>query len=297
MAGLMSKGTGVFDYSRPISNQGRSDAAFVDPVFVASKGGIARIGPGKPIAHIRIHPAGRQPVFSIIKAYRPTFGTAAVIGEEHYQRIFFGADFLDFVEDLADAVIHPLNLRCVDGHFQIQQFLVLFIIPGPRRRIAWGHLPLAADKPHFYHPLIALLPQFVPALQVFAFILCDILRPGVQRPVRSGVCQVKEERFFPPPISVDKLHGVFTEGICHIELTRPGNKGFIINRHCPLYTPGLSLCNIKVICTPADDAVILIEAAVDGPMWTLFADMPFAGHKRPVATRFEGLCDSHTTVI
>ena len=72
-------------------------------------------------------------------------GAAAVVGEEHHQRVVLRSDHPQLCEDAADVLVHPIDLRRVHRHAEIELVLVLGLFPGRRLRVARRDRPPGID--------------------------------------------------------------------------------------------------------------------------------------------------------
>ena len=207
----------LLDAARPVHDEGRGDAAFVDPVLVEPERRIRQVGPGGAVALIGVFAARHQrgivaeanrlagPCLGLGDhqlvdqlargdAVGNVLGAGAVVGQEDDQGVVELAGFLQRREDAADALVHAVDLRGIDLHAAQRPFAVLGF--GPRRlgRIAVGQLPVRMDDAVLDQLLQPPFAQGVPPRVELALVLGDVLVMGMQRPMRRGVGDILKER-------------------------------------------------------------------------------------------------------
>ena len=198
-------------------DEGRRDAAFVDPVLVEPERRIRQIGPGGTVALIGVLAARHQrrivaeanrlalasfglgdhqliDEFSRGDALGNVFGTGAVVRQEDEQRIVELAGLFERSDDAADALVHAVDLRGIDLHAAQRPLAVLGFSPRWLGRIAVGQLPVRMNDAVVDQAFQPLLAQFVPARVEPALVFGDVLVMRMQRPVWRRVGDVLKER-------------------------------------------------------------------------------------------------------
>ena len=219
LAGMVAQPASLGDAARPVHDERRGDAAFVDPVLVEPERRVREVGPGGAVALVGVLAAGHdarvvaeahglagarrrlgdhQLVDELLRcdALRDVLRAGAVVGQEDDQGVLELAGLLERLNDAADALVHAVDLRRIDLHAAQQPFAMLRL--GPRRlgRIAVGQPPGGMDDAVLHQAREPLLAQPVPARVEPALVFGDVLLVRVQRPVRSRVGDVLEERRF-----------------------------------------------------------------------------------------------------
>ena len=102
---------------RPVDDQRRRDAPFVNPGLVAAERRVGHRRPARPQAEVRRRRAGRRRrVVAVVADHDLRAG--AVVGEEKDQRVLEGAHRAELVEHPADLAVHPVDHRRVDLHLR-----------------------------------------------------------------------------------------------------------------------------------------------------------------------------------
>jgi len=105
-------------------------------------------------------------------------GAAAVVREEHHHGVALDAEFGQFGQDAPDPLVHPIDLRGIDRHFQVEALALAsrHLVPGRGVLVARGQRPVLADQPHRHLALQALGTKSVPPPQILAPMPLDVLR-------------------------------------------------------------------------------------------------------------------------
>ena len=207
------------DAVRPVHDQRRGDAAFVDPVLVQAERRVREVRPGGAVALVGVLRAGhalgvvaevhRLAVARVRPARSSACSTssstvtssgmssaqAPLSARKMTSVLSSWPVFSSAREDAADALVHAVDLRRVDLHAAQQP------APCARPRVHGGcvgsrsvSFQCSSRMPDCDQPVEPLLAQRVPALVEAALVLGDVLVVRVQRPVRRGVGDVLEER-------------------------------------------------------------------------------------------------------
>ena len=138
------------------------------------------------------------------------FGATTVVGQEEDQRVVHHAALLQRVDDVADRLVHQLDLCRIDLHAARLPLLVRSLIPRQLRRIAFAHAGGLVHHSHLAHALQALVPEGVPPHVVAPLVLRNGLFRGMQGPVGRGEGHVEEERGIRALVErlADELRGV-----------------------------------------------------------------------------------------
>src|SRR5262249_26845427 len=131
---------------------------------------------------------------------------------------------------------------------------------------------LGPEQAELFLPGEAALPEFVPAVPVFAAILGNVFRLGLQREMRRRVAQVQEERLalVLPAVLREELHGKSAERIRYL----------IVVARFEGFTIEVQHAGCEVI-SPAAGPVGAVEATVHRMIACIFrradaADVPLA---------------------
>ena len=146
---------------------------------------------------------------------------AAIVGEEHQDRVLIHSKLLQPGGEAADVLIEAVDHRGVGRHLEILVVLLRGIQFGPRFHVAGARAqrPFGVDESHLELAGITLAAQFVPADAVFAAVFVDFLFGGLQRIVGCVVGDVEEEGLVLLLFHRvgDKTHGVVGVGIGVVE--------------------------------------------------------------------------------
>ena len=117
-------------------------------------------------------------------------GAPAVVGKEQHQRVLRHPAALEHVEELADAAVHLLDHRGVDGHPAGEPF------PGPggfpRHDALVARGQRSDDEAELREPTVTL--DGVPARAIPVEVPDDVGLARVDRPVRRGVGDVPRKK-------------------------------------------------------------------------------------------------------
>lgn len=285
VGGVVVEGAGIGDLVAPCGDERGGDAAFVDPGLKHAEGGIGGVGPGAAVAGEGVGGAGDGGFRGFFEATADigAFVTASVIGEEEDEGIIEAAGLLEGVEDAADALVHGIDHGGVNGHPEVP-FLAFFLgqgIPGGDFGVAGGEGPAFVDEAGGGEPFVAFGAELVPSFHVLAAILLDVLGEGMEGPVGGGVGEIEGEGFVFRGFA-DHAGGVIGEGVGHVEALFWRRIWLVIEGH---FAPGIEA---EEVGGAGDEAEVLVEAAVEGPMGPILADVPFAGHHDGIAGGFKG---------
>ena len=261
----------VLNHARPVCDKRCRDATLVIPPLEFAKRRIAEIGPGQIYRTVRRRRTGRN-----IGGAGPVFIAGAVVGQKQHEGVFLYTEFAEFGLQAPDILVHAVDHGRVNSHLQIPGISILNLLPRQRIRIARREGPPLVNQAHLDHAFEALLPQPVPTDFVFALILCDVPRPGVQGIVRRSIGHVEKERSIFPPVLVQVSKGVIGERISSVEffvlgcigLDDPvvdGKCGIVVRKFFTgLFFTGSLQTRVKEVTAPIDEAVIAVETPFDG---------------------------------
>ena len=135
-----------------------------------------------------------------------------------------------------------------------------------------------------------LFAELIPTLHVLPFILRDVFRTGVQRPVRRGEREVEEIGTSAAAELVNLTDSMIGEGIGHVE-------AFALFVWLIVQCQHTSGFRMEVIGRAADQAEVALETAVGGPVRAVFSDMPLPGHSGAIAALANGLGNGDAMVV
>jgi len=95
--------------------------------------------------------------------------------------------------------------------------------------------------------------------------------------MRRGVGDIEKERSVLAAVLVEEGNGVVGDSVGHVEAFGGGHIWIVIHGHL---APRIQS---EVAARAADQAEVVLEAAVEGPVGPVFADVPLAGHQDVVA--------------
>ena len=210
--------------------------------------------------------------------------------------IWFG--FFEGGNDAPDALVHPIDLRRVHLHAALLPILVRGLLPRRLGRVTVGDRPRRIDDSLGTHPLQALLPQPVPAGREPAPVTLDVLRMGMERPMRRCVGGVEEKR------GVGSAIAVFADVVGGLVADRVGEEEILGQaRHVDGVVVLGQRSRLPVVGRAPENPEVAVEAALAGPTMLgavgrdLPADVPFAAHVGGVSRRPERLGDGHALVV
>ena len=87
------------------------------------------------------------------------------------------------------------------------------------------------------------------------------------------------------------------DGVGHVKAFCRRRPWLAVQRHLPHNALFFAFVDVPIIGGAADQAEIVIKAAIRRPVRPVLADMPFAGHERGVAGVFENLGNGHRLVV
>lgn len=263
----------------------------MDPGFEHPEGGIGGVGPGAAVAGVGVGGTG-DGRFGFGFVAGDDFMAAAIISEEEDEGIIEAAGLLEGAEDAADALVHGIDHGGIDGHAEVP-FLAFLLgdgVPGGDFGVARGEGPAFVDEAGGGETFVAFGAKLVPSFHVLAAILLDVPGEGMEGPMGGGVGEVEGEGFLAGGFA-DHAGGVVREGVGHVEALFGRGEGLIIEGH---FAPRVEA---EEVGGAGDEAEVLVEATVNGPVGAVFADMPLAGHHDGVAGGFEGLGHGLAVVV
>ena len=119
------------DALRPVDDQRRGDAAFVDPRLVPAERRVAQARPARPEAEERRRRCRTRHGRVVAVAADHDLGARAVVGQEEDSVLSSGCIASELVEHAADLAVHAVDHRRVDGHLVAWKRLWLAVSVGP----------------------------------------------------------------------------------------------------------------------------------------------------------------------
>ena len=124
---------------------------------------------------------------------RKDFGTGPVVRQEKHHRVLKLTRLLQCGKDVADALIHPVHLGCIDLHAAGFPGFVFRMLPSWLLWIALALVHRICQQPGFAQALHSSFTQHIPAFVVASMVFGNVLFSRLQRPVRRGVGDIHEE--------------------------------------------------------------------------------------------------------
>ncbi len=315
------------DARRPVSDQGRGDAPLVNPVLVFAKRGVGHVRPGLPVTNVGVGRTGHHPgstahppsvpclhrrsgtglqfiashgseVLRCRLLYRTTpawLRTGAVVLQKKDEGVVKSSIGLELGNNPANALVHPANHGGVGLHVPGLPRLVRHPIPFSNRR---SFSPAIVEQSQLRHPLPAGPANGIIPLIVFSPVSLDVLLRRLQRPVGSGVGDIKEEGCLLPGILTEERHRVVADRIGVIKRFR-AVFGIVFRRDEGVLTR--EAFGIVEAAEAANRPVEPIESPLHRPVGGVAhrmrtGHMPLPGHRRVVARRLQHLGDRHGLV-
>ena len=274
----------------------------MNPVFVQAERRVAEVGPFRTVTlesgigsghHGRAIPPHHVLAVTCFRLIARTaividhLGTAAIVRQEHDQRVVLLTGGLQRIQHPSDAPVETLDLRRVHFHAALLPLFVRHRLPSGNCFVARRDSPLFVNRSGLNHSLVTRFAQLVPALFVVALVLLDILLAGVQRPVRRSVGEVHEERIRRVFLLLYVTHGLVGKHVGVVVIALRLNVLVVADQQ--VWIP---------IAVRSDDRrVHVVEATLPWPIVALilirWSDVPLANHGRCILHRLQSFGDCH----
>ena len=206
-----------------MNDERRSNAAFVIVFLEELERRVAGVGPAEAVAGKGTVRAQLAALFAL-ESVQAGFIAAPVIGQKEDHRVLGLIQIRYSFEDVADRLVHAVDHRGINRHALVHLLLFGLVecFPGRRTFVSGTNRPALIDQPHLQLTRMALSADGIPAFEIFAAILFDVLFQGVQRPVRRGERHVQEERLiiFISTMFTNELRAVLANGGSVVKVLR-----------------------------------------------------------------------------